>query len=42
MQQNGNRLTGIESKLVDTSGEMEKGGAWKGYGIKRYKLPCIK
>ena len=38
MQQNRNRLTDIESKLVDTSEERDEGG----HGFKRYKLLCIR
>ena len=32
----------IENKLVDNSEEREGGEVKQGYGIKRYKLMCIK
>ena len=41
MKQN-RRETGIENKLVVTSAERGEGRGKMGYGIKRYKLLCIK
>ena len=40
--QNRNRLTDIENTLVVTRGRGQRRGADYGYGIKRYKLICIK
>ena len=38
IQQNGNRITDIEEKLVATSGERESGRGEMGRGIKRQKM----
>ena len=40
-QENRNRLIDIESKLVVTRGKRDMKARWR-YGIKRYKLLCMK
>ena len=41
MSENRNRLIDTESKLVVTRGKRDMKARWR-YGIKRYKLLCMK